>query len=568
MGSDSSKLQCLCLPAQSGKTRKVEELITLFQEENENLDIDADFNIFISANNKLLVHQTTTRIRRDLGTDSACASASAASDGAAAAASDSVDSDDDDDDTDVPSNAVIKGRIFSWTSGSRHTGITVPDLAFRALDRDIEMVVVCAHKQRLRLVYQLLQKLETSKNFKQKINIWIDEADNSMRLWSKYPDVLAMHHVNKVTLVSATFEAVFRKYDRLRVLGYKTTHPECYRGLADCEQKTVDYVDEPHQYIAHILDTTPTLSAPGIRLFTPGEMGKASHAAVAETLLGRGWAGIIINGDRKELLIPGESVRDLRPYLTVSTDESIPPEFNETLARLYKSHRLHERPFFITGYLCVQRGVTFQCAPAKDSSHDGFVFDGGIIPHIGNKAEAYQTMARLFGNTGHFPNYKKPVIYSDSRTFSHVKEQQNVAINLARMVAEEGLEEVTSADMLRAGGRQEAPRKSNKIAMGGLEEFSSLAALKSRWEEIVEDGSYFRSPNKDKESGYYVCSLGKESKRQTAADVRATLKDTNSAKFWGSGFTKAVEGEKVTRIYVGYESNDTPVFFLRWAEKA
>lgn len=558
MGADSSKMQCLYLPAQSGKTRKVEELIALFQDQNENLD-DADFNIFISANNKLLVHQTTTRVRRDLGP-------SVASGGAAveSADSDSVDSDDD-----GPSNAVIKGRIFSWTSGSKHTGITVPDLAFRALDRDIEMIVVCAHKQRLRLVYQLLQKLETSRHFNQKINIWIDEADNSIRLWSKYPDVLAMRHVNKVTLVSATFDTVFRKYERLRILGYKTTHPECYRGLMDCEHKVVDFAGEPHQYIAHILDTTPALSAPGVRLFTPGELTKASHAAIAETLLARGWAGIIINGDRKELLVPGEPARDLRPYLTVGTGETIPPEFNETLARLYKNHRLNERPFFITGYYCVQRGVTFQCAPAEDGSHNGFVFNGGIIPHIGNKAEAYQTMARLFGNTGNFTNYVKPVIYSDSRTFSHVTEQQKVAINLARMVAEEGLEEVTSADARRAAGlADELPRrKSNKILRGGLEEFSALEELHRRWTELVPVGSHFRSPNKDKATGEYKCSLGKESKCQTAADVREALKDTTSAKFWGSGFTEATEGEMVTRLYAGYEPDGKAVFFLRWAVK-
>lgn len=96
MGNYKSKLKCLILPAQSGKTRKVEDLITRFNRINELFGNNDDVNIWISANNKLLVHQTTSRIRKDL-----CSSSS-------------TDSDDEND-----SNAVIKGKVFSWTSGTK-----------------------------------------------------------------------------------------------------------------------------------------------------------------------------------------------------------------------------------------------------------------------------------------------------------------------------------------------------------------------------------------------------------------------------------------------------------------
>jgi hypothetical protein len=98
----------------------------------------------------------------------------------------------------------------------------------------------------------------------------------------------------------------------------------------------------------------------------------------------------------------------------------------------------------------VQRGVTFQCGPEQDV-HDGFLFDYGIIPPtITCASEAYQTMARLFGNVGSIPQYKKVEIFTNFATFSRVEKQEQIAINIARMVAEQGLEVVTKKDLKAA----------------------------------------------------------------------------------------------------------------------
>ena len=66
---NSLKTKCLYLPAQSGKTRKVEDIIREKQEYSKLFD-ETDINIIISANNKLLVEQTRTRMTNDLATDS------------------------------------------------------------------------------------------------------------------------------------------------------------------------------------------------------------------------------------------------------------------------------------------------------------------------------------------------------------------------------------------------------------------------------------------------------------------------------------------------------------------
>ena len=94
MGAEQSKCKCLYLPAQSGKTRKIEELIKEYKL-GELFD-PVDINIIISANSKLLVEQTKTRMTKDLGTES--------EEGA--------------------NDACIKGAVFSWTSGTKKNNIS------------------------------------------------------------------------------------------------------------------------------------------------------------------------------------------------------------------------------------------------------------------------------------------------------------------------------------------------------------------------------------------------------------------------------------------------------------
>ena len=420
MGAQQSKCKCLYLPAQSGKTRKMEELIQTHKLGE--LFEPVDINIIISANNRVLVEQTKTRMTKDLATES--------EEGA--------------------NDACIKGNVFSWTSGTTESNITPVDLAFRLLG-EIEMVVICAHATRLRYLLQTLERLAACPMFTKKINIWIDEADNSINLWSKYEHIFAMRCINQVTLVSATFDAVVSKYKDLHVLPYFKTHPDCYRGLRSTTRREINFVASAPEYVRHVITTyQDKLTKPGMRAFIPGSNSTGSHDAIAEFLHKEfNFVVIIINGQRKEILVPGQQEPiDLRCYFTIQ-DDQIPQEFNAQLAKLYKENNWSRFPLAITGYLCVQRGVTFQCGP-EEGVHEGFLFDYGVIPPNKCAPEAYQTMARLFGNVGDIPAYKSVEIFTTTATFSGVEKQEEIAINIARMVAEQGLEIVTKKDLKAA----------------------------------------------------------------------------------------------------------------------
>lgn len=431
MGSQQSKCKSLYLPAQSGKTRKMEELIKEYKL-GELFD-PVDINIIISANNRLLVEQTKTRMKKDLGTSTKSEEEGGASD------------------------ACIKGAIFSWMSGTKKSNISPEALTLEIMNETIEMVVICAHAKRMEYLSKTFELLSKQRHFTKKINIWIDEADFSINLWSKYQKVIEIPFINQVTLVSATFDAVVAKYKELRVLPYLETHPDCYVGLRQASRKETNFAaSSAIDYVTHIISTNETLSKPGMRAFIPGANSTASHDAIAEFLhKERGFVVIIINGQRKEILVPGKDEPiDLKDYLTVQENE-IPQEFNTLLAKLYKDNNWSHFPLAITGYMCVQRGVTFQCGSAK-GVHDGFLFDYGIIPpNIKCAAEAYQTMARLFGNIGNIPEYKPVEIYTNERSFTRVEKQEETARNLARMVAEQSLDVVTKKEIKSA----EAPHK-------------------------------------------------------------------------------------------------------------
>ena len=170
-------------------------------------------------------------------------------------------------------------------------------------------------------------------------------------------------------------------------------------------------------------------------------------------------------------------------------------------------------PFAITGFLCVERGITFQSAPAED--HDGFLFDYGIIPPIGDKAEAYQTMARLFGNIGDFPNYKASTIYTTSNMFKKVSQSEETAVNLARLVHEQGSENV-GLEHFRMAANYETEKKWTLIS-------GEFETREEANEFLVRNGC--RENNKvDEMDGEFVKSSTTSTKKKLSySEVQAVL---------------------------------------------
>lgn len=515
MGLSESKHRVLYLPAQSGKTSKMEDLI---RDGKFKHGVEGECNFIISDNNILLVEQTKARVMKDLATGD---------------------------------EAVIVDKIFNWTSQAE-CNISSKELAYDIVDGSVEMVVMCSHPKRFTYLHDLINLLNKSKRFDKKINIWIDEADKSIKQWSKYEEILEHPNVTHVTLISATIGTIIKKYKSIKVIPYEMTHPFCYRGLYKSKHREFDYTGDPVSYIEHILDSHSKLSQPGKRAFMPGNVDKASHDEIEELLIERGFAVMVLNGDRKQINIPGEGIHDIS--IDHDTDGNL--ELSEKLATFYKDHKLHRFPFAITGRLCLGRGVTFQSNPSE--THDGFIFDYAIIPNIISAAEAYQTAARGFGNV---IRHKKLRFYSSASMYQKIFKEESRALHTAVMAHDLGLVHIDKYDLKMAESR---------TCVVKMEEFSSKKALQERWEEILEETGQnkklvFHQLKRDLVTKKYTCALGSKTMVQSAQNIRDRRYDTGTHE-WGSGITNAEPGDIVSRIYIGYE-NDTDVYFLRWTIK-
>ena len=420
MGSSQS-VECMWLPAQSGKTRKCIEKIKHrnYFEEAELLEMvemhdpsKIAFHIIISSNNKSLVDQTSTRMMDELYSEQ------------------ESDSDDDSDGAKV-SDAKIVDEVFSWHSGQKENK-GVAEVYADIIDDDVKMIICCSNKKRLEYLYALIKRLQNRK-FEKKIHVWIDEADVSIKLWSNPKiNILGFPNVERITLISATYDSIIKRYRTIKVIPYAETYmSETYHKLEDSIILKEDYLtNDPVQYLGEVLENYSEICTPGTRLFAPGNVNVVSHDAIAEYLHNKGFVICILNGQQKSIIIPDRGKIDLREF--IDFDKPISPgetlEIGKTIASIYWSNSLHKYPFAITGNLCLGRGITFQ------SEH--FMFNWGVLPFSHNKAESYQLAARTNGNIKQFKNYSPPTLIMNSLMAEQILNHEKIAINIARLVYE------------------------------------------------------------------------------------------------------------------------------------
>jgi hypothetical protein len=504
MGQFQSKVKCIYRLAQSGKTQLVKDIIEDSKMCVDSFGEDDSVHFFISSNNQVLAGQTNTRFN-----DSFC-----------------------------------------WISLNKTDDYKI---LYELAEGDISMIVMCSNKIRMEKLVLLINQLEKSKNFKKRINIWIDEADSTINLWSKYENICSKDIVEQITLVSATFEPVFNKYKRLHVIGYKDPHPKQYRCLRDSVKIENNYVGSIVDYIEHLFEKYPHLLKEGVRAFIPGNSRITSHDEIAELLVKKyNFAILILNGTRKEIIMPGKKTINLFEYISFKENGEVPEEFKEILSRIYKQHKLYEFPFAITGHLCVNRGITFQT--------NDFLFDYGIIPNVHKKTEAYQLIARLFGNIGEYQNYKPCKIYSSYSNFNKIEKQEAIAMNISKMVYEQNLSDV---------GKEEL-----KIAQN-LNEDSKWKLIQEEFSNKNDANAFLKKngrPRNLKESktsdGFLRSSLTKKLNVLFYDDVIKEIKSfSKTSTFDTKG---SVIGKKYSRMIICYkdlEDENSVVFIVRIIEK-
>jgi hypothetical protein len=501
MGSSNSKVEYILLPAQSGKTRKVEELIRIYSAMSliTNECEENDLNIIFCSNNRALVKQTESRMKKNLYVDD----------------EDSIGTGSESLSEEELSDAKIEERVFSWFSGTNVKKISKEKITLDILNDKISMVICCANKIRMKYVFDIIKELQESRHFTRRIFIWLDEGDAYVKLWNNPSiDVTRFSKVAKVTPVSATFDSCVKLFTRIKLIPFEfTTNQTTYHEFQACIIITDDTAGQAPDYFRSILQKyREQICQPGIRLFAPGDNKTDTHDEIAEEALSNGFVVAIINGKQKALLFPESHKREPIPLMDQWDDNEPPEEIGMKIGRLYRDMNLAAYPFAITGHTCLSRGITFQ--------NELFLFDYGIIPNISNSATAYQTACRMNGNIRQFHGYKAPTVFLCSRMKDKIIQNEQIAKNMARICYEEGLEDVGKKEFKKAAGLiDEEPE---------IHKFKTQKKLKDHYVNVLKPLLESVNPNvrkqgprdiRSNDDGFYEANIRGKKKVYSSAEI-------------------------------------------------
>jgi hypothetical protein len=189
-----------------------------------------------------------------------------------------------------------------------------------------------------------------------------------------------------------------------------------YHKFQDSEFKFFEF-DETTEYIDNILDQCESELENNTVWFMPSNVVKSGHYEIKNICMCHDMNCATINSDGNFLWIAN-------PKQKIKFDILPDEELSTTFARIYKTHKLHRKPFAITGMLCISRGITI-------SSESMLITHAILPPKTGNIDSIYQLSARVSGNFKNLSNWKKPKVYCTENLYKRVKDAEDRAVSLA-----------------------------------------------------------------------------------------------------------------------------------------
>lgn len=419
MGTCNSKTVLITRPGQSGKDRRVIDLIREDQLTRYIIgDTDKDkITIIFHGLTKSLGSQKSSRLSTEKGFDASKI---------------------------LLWNSGGKGDSFT-EEGIKHSNCSPKELFADIVTGDIENILCCDVKRRWDLVQELCAKADayiaTGKPFPG-FRIVIDEADDRLT-WHNYEGFTSTSpSIKSVLLVTATPEKIINKYGKITVsVDIKPIDPEFYVGCADQDFVIHDLLHSNALEYVTMLFAMPAVHSrftPGSIWFVPADIEKDSHYNVEEFFLRQGANIAVINGERKEIVLADGHVYDLTREIA---------EGKQELGQILKRYRLGDTrlssaPFVVTGNMCIERGISFQ-----DSREGKFLFDVAIVADERNGAKAYQMICRMFGNFKKIRGDHRATIFTTSYMKEKAEEQENLSIEINRVAGRRSDKTITKSDI-------------------------------------------------------------------------------------------------------------------------
>tara|TARA_B100000424_G_scaffold271728_1_gene276270 strand:+ start:1396 stop:3078 length:1683 start_codon:yes stop_codon:yes gene_type:complete len=402
----SSKFTVMYLAAQSGKTKLCIELMELWQK-SSHFDFDTfshcpiiNINIWMSANNQQLEGQTEGRL-----------------------------------------NEQTFINALKWDSTEKKT---VEEVNRLLMKEEYNTVVCCTNPFSIKKIKTLICQLQEDNDeglFRKipKINIFIDEADATIKSWHSLSNVCEeLDIVDNITLITATgIEKLVNIFPNLPIYGYdKTFSNDSYHSCKDSIPRYHEKRLSPGDYAINVMETYPSILRPGVCGYMPGGKKQITHYQIANFLLSKNCAVFVINGRHKELRLPNGAAPI--PFTKGK-------QIGENISEIYIKYDLCNYFVGIVGLTCTGRGITLHSPilPLRFA----------IISYIRSKNEAYQTVARMNGHIKKHDNYRPPVVFCQQKQWKNILEKESIAIHLSKIAYEKNnstREIIKNEDILRA----------------------------------------------------------------------------------------------------------------------
>ena len=392
-------INLIAMYCQSGKTNEcIEFIIKIISDSN--LINQKVINVIVCDNNLLLTTQTHKRVNTNENHIRA---------------------------TKITSNTKKKGEGFKNYNEYQRIYVNENKVINKTckqaiIDGDINVLTLCNNKQRWEDINNIINDLITNNH---KIVIFVDEADKCLK--GKYLEYIKKFHesenVIKIVLVTATpYDATlrmkrikwigekFNKEGRLNLVLMKEKYGKNYKFLTKAKIiyfEPEDITDVIEYALRYTQDNPPQNGSIDL---LPAETFQESHEKMVEYILPYYDYAIIINGAKKEIRASQElggkiTLLKNNPDINYSSDG-----ISDWLGKWIQHNNAKNKRIFITGYLCIGRGLTY-----SSDKYETYI-NKIIMNHDKGLAEVIQMLSRTSGYTK-----ADPTVVTTSRIWNAAK---------------------------------------------------------------------------------------------------------------------------------------------------
>ncbi len=386
--------------------------------------------------------------------------------------------------------------------------------------RTINYIMCCANSVRCEDVIWLIKQYN-KKHKEYAFNLFLDEFDKINLYVHLIKTVQSYSNVTNIVAISAT--AYSKWFRMLYDIGYSTvpllTKIEDASEYRRIKEHRLFYTDQiliqdPANNFLYILENPGSVcyesgkerilipdleKETGKIFFVPGEFYTSTHDDICEIAHSRGWNCLILNGKKKGYYYADGSIANIKDYREKNIHL-----FDESTSIMALAQAMYNDPqlelkdtnLVITGFNCVERGVTFNVP--------NFQFHTAIFSpyHYREGSKEKESIIQLAGRTTGWKDFVPHInILAPKYLLDEVSESQDALIDFLKTSPTH----ITYADMI--GDKNAIPIRLDfldEAFIASLEE--NKGRKNNRWNQIL-DG--IRSgkvcvTNPNRESNHYV----------------------------------------------------------------